>query len=61
MIYANLMGITGDSYLPGVYLVKIATADSQGNAAFQPKKHKNEDTEKILAYFRFLPLRHDRA
>jgi hypothetical protein len=53
VIFANLMDSTGDSYLAAVYLMKVAPAHSQINTAFQPKKAKNKNTEKISAYYRF--------
>ena len=53
VIFANLMDSTGDSYLAAVYLMKVAPAHSQINTAFQPKKAKNKNTEKIAAYYRF--------
>ncbi len=53
VIFANLMDSTGNSYLAGLYLMKVTPADSQGNTAFEPKTKKNKDTEKLAAYYRY--------
>ena len=47
------MDTTGESYLAGLYLMKITDAGDQDNTAFIPKKAKSKDTEKLAAYYRF--------
>ncbi len=52
-LLAHLMDTTGDSYLAGLYLMKIRDSDSTENAVFIPKKAKSQDNEKLAAYYRF--------
>ena len=53
VVFAHLMDTTGDSYLAGLYLMKIQDSKNPGNTAFIPKKDKNKDTEKLAAFYRF--------
>ncbi len=50
MLSAHLMDTTGDSYLAGLYLMKINDSDNQGNTAFIPNKAQNKDTDKLAAF-----------
>ena len=52
VVFAHLMDSTGDSYLAGLYMMKISDTDST-NTAFEPKKAKNKDTDKMAAFYRF--------
>ncbi len=49
--FAHFMDSTGDSYLAGLYMMKIRDTESR-NTAFEPKRAKNKDTEKLTAFYR---------
>ena len=52
VVVAHLMDSTGDSYLAGLYMMKITDTEST-KTAFEQKRAKNKDTEKLAAFFRF--------
>ncbi len=52
VVFAHLMDSTGDSYLAGLYMMKITDPDS-ANKAFEPKRANNKDIEKRVAFYRF--------
>ena len=53
VVSAHLMDSTGESYLAGLYLMKINDTISQGNTESIPQKAKIKDTDKLAAYYRF--------
>ena len=52
VMFANLMDMTGNSYLEAIYLMNIFDSDTKGNK-FEPKSKRHRDTDKISAFYRF--------
>jgi len=52
VIFGNLMDMTGDSYLEAIYIMQLFDSETKGKA-FEPKKARNRNTDKIATYYRF--------
>ena len=53
VIFANLMSQNGQSYLKAIYIMNLTNSDTRGRA-FEPKRVKNRDGEKITCYYRYI-------
>ena len=53
VIFANLMSQNGQSYLKAIYIMNLTNSDTRGRA-FEPKRVKNRDGEKMTCYYRYI-------
>jgi len=53
VIFAHLMDIKGHSYLNAIYLMNLSDSDTKGRA-FEPKKIKNKDGDKLSCFYRYI-------
>ena len=52
LVFQDLMDSTGQTYLAGMLLMKVAKVDTD-TLNFEPKKQRNKDTSKVGAYYMY--------
>ena len=50
VVFKDLMESTGKTYLAAIYLMNLQSSETKGRA-FDPKKARNKDTDKVGAYY----------